>query len=350
MARGRSLEDLLADVRDRADLPAATGIDDRFSDARLTRYINQAIQQYRRLVTECGQPHYLKGYLVNTSTSATEDDQGFAPRDYLVLPDDLYHLKGIDIRRGESTYTMQDFDEAERNGFREAPSWWTGNRTGMPAFFRLGGAVENVLSSLTTAEYDNSPFAGEPPVQIQIEVDTTSWMTPGQNIRVDNQVVGEGHSQDFYAVVSVDGQTLVTLTESADYGTPNAASIYDAGALVTDEFGNVGEGLQHIVRVIPSADAVYTCRILYLPVATDLVNPSDEFDGIAGYEEWVVYRAAMDALARDTLQPAYQMCAAELQRLERRMTFEFASSAGAGRRVDTAAARGRIGAMARRWW
>lgn len=250
MARTRTLAQLRADVCDAADIVDG-GTTGRHTTANLNRRINQAIQQFQRLVTECGQPTYLKRTDVSTATSATQDASGWAPRDYLTLPSDFYHLVGIDITQGSTTISMQDFMTAERNQFRDVPTWLSTNGIGMPVYYQTAGK--------------------------------------------------------------------------------NAAG-------------------SRIVRVIPAADAVYTCTIFYLPYATDLATDSDTFDGIAGYEDWVIYQAAMDSLRRDGTSPTYAALQAERDRLQVQMAAQFARSAGPGRRIDTKLARQRLGRWARGDW
>lgn len=250
MARTRTLAQLRADVCDRADI-ADGGAGGRHPSATLNRRINQAIQQFTRLVTDGGVDTYIKSTPVSTSVSSTPDAANWAPRDYLALPSDFYHLAGIDITYGTSTIAMQDFMSAERNMFREQPFWLSGSGIGMPVLYRLGGS--------------------------------------------------------------------------------NAA-----GA--------------RIVKVIPSADAVYTCAIWYLPVFQDLVSDSDTFDGIAGYEEWVVNRAAMDSLVHDNTNQVYVALINEQRELEAQMTYQFAAQAGPGRRMDTRARRNMLTRYSRGDW
>lgn len=240
MARTRTLAQLRADVCDRADIVDG-GSGGRHSSANLNRRINQAIQQFRRLVTESGSDTYITQVTATTSASSIPDASNWAPRDYLALPSDFYHLKGIDISINGTTVSMMDFNQFERNLFRQIPSWLTNAGVGFPVLYKLGGF--------------------------------------------------------------------------------NAAG-------------------SRVVKLIPAADAAYNAVIWYLPIPADLASDSDTFDGLAGYEEWVVYRAAADSLGRDQAsQPAYAMCMGEMQKLENAMCFEFASANGAGRRTDTEALR-----------
>lgn len=252
MSRTRTLAQLRADVCDRADITDG-GTTGRHTTANLNRRINQAIQQYRRLITDCGVDTYIVPYATTTNTSATADANGWAPRDYLALPNDFYHLQGIDIQTGGTTVPMLDFMQLERNLFKIAPAWLASGGAGMPIFYKLGGF--------------------------------------------------------------------------------NAAG-------------------SRLVKIIPSADNSYNAVVWYLPVPADLVADGDTFDGLAGYEEWIVNRAAMDSLLRDGGQtvPVYAALAAENAKLEAEMVFTFATQAGAGRRVDSKALRNRMVQLSRGDW
>lgn len=138
MSRTRTLAQLRADVCDRADITdgLTTG---RHTTANLNRRINQAIQQFVRLVTECGCTWYIKQASGTTSSSSTADTTGWAPRDYIALPSDFYHLEGIDITTGGTTVPMLDFMMLERNLFKIAPAWLATGGAGMPIFYKVGG-------------------------------------------------------------------------------------------------------------------------------------------------------------------------------------------------------------------
>lgn len=68
MARTRTLDELIGDVRSLADIEGATL---RHSDTRIKRDINQSIQRFREWVTEEGFSLYLTPYTVNLTVGAT---------------------------------------------------------------------------------------------------------------------------------------------------------------------------------------------------------------------------------------------------------------------------------------
>src|ERR1700753_1863525 len=138
MARNISLGSLRAAVVARADIVDG-GTTGRHTTAQLNGYINDAIQEFRRLVTECGVSWFIKSLAVNTSTSSTPDAANWAPRDYLAMPSDFYHLSGIDITTGGTTAPMLDFIQLERDLFRLAPAWLSVGGSGMPILYKLGG-------------------------------------------------------------------------------------------------------------------------------------------------------------------------------------------------------------------
>jgi hypothetical protein len=61
----------------------------------------------------------------------------------------------------------------------------------------------------------------------------------------------------------------------------------------------------YTLAVMPSmAGIVYT--LWYLPVAADLVDDADTFDGVAGWENWVVWDVVCQLAARDQYVAAQQ--------------------------------------------
>lgn len=104
-----------------------------------------------------------------------------------------------------------------------------------------------------------------------------------------------------------------------------------------------------IVQVFPKADAVYTVKLRYIPVHTDLTTGSDTIDFIAGGEEWVINDAAAQTLRADGMagNPEVAAMYAENRVLESKLAFLVASRGGtaARRKLDT---RGRRRALLQR--
>jgi len=335
MARTRDLEHLRDDVRDRADLPPSSANNARWSDERLTRYINQAAQRYVVMACEAGHERWLKRTTRTTSVSSTAVASGWAPRDLLFLPDDFYQLRGIDITAAGSTASMMPFEREERNLFQDYPAWWTwwtNGGTGVPIFYRLGGMSGE--TSTVTAEFTNPDWVD--PANVTIEVSTTSWMT------VSDEVTIEGGGR--YEVSAIVDETHVTLVEASPGSAP--------AAVVVPALAIVAEGAERpIVQVIPAARGVYTCTIWYVPVLPDLVNDADTFDGDAGFEEYIVNRAAMDCRTKDALTDGtYGAIARDVERLEKDLKHGIAGRAPAGRRIDTRGMRERLLAFSRGYW
>jgi len=49
----------------------------------------------------------------------------------------------------------------------------------------------------------------------------------------------------------------------------------------------------------PAPSGVYTVTVRYVPTCTLLVNPTDTFDGVNGWEKWACLRAAIDLLSKE---------------------------------------------------
>lgn len=53
------------------------------------------------------------------------------------------------------------------------------------------------------------------------------------------------------------------------------------------------------LRFTPSPTAAHTCRVWEVPAPTKLVDDDDTFDGIAGWEEYVIVDSAIKCLAKE---------------------------------------------------
>lgn len=68
------------------------------------------------------------------------------------------------------------------------------------------------------------------------------------------------------------------------------------------------------LALVPPPDQGYTLVIWYLPVLPDLVAPGDTFDGVSGWEDWVVHEACMAIANRDRDMTQIQALGAERDR------------------------------------
>ncbi len=65
--------------------------------------------------------------------------------------------------------------------------------------------------------------------------------------------------------------------------------------------------------IFPPAMSAYTYVAWYLPVFTDLSSDGDTFDGVAGWEDFIVWAVCTRLIARDTYPEAWQIATAEKQ-------------------------------------
>jgi len=77
-------------------------------------------------------------------------------------------------------------------------------------------------------------------------------------------------------------------------------------------FFRIGQTL----NIVPPSQAAYTYTAYYMPLFTDLANPSDVFDGEAGWEEWLVWDALVKLIVRDQEPERYQMAVTERDRIQ----------------------------------
>lgn len=64
-----------------------------------------------------------------------------------------------------------------------------------------------------------------------------------------------------------------------------------------------------VVALLPAPDDSYPVMVWYLPVVADLDDDADTFDGVAGWEEYIVWDVVCRLLNRDQYLDAYQLAA-----------------------------------------
>lgn len=69
------------------------------------------------------------------------------------------------------------------------------------------------------------------------------------------------------------------------------------------------------VAIMPAPGSDYTAVVWYLPVLPDLSSDSDTFDGVAGWEEYVVWDVVCQVTVRDQNPDAYTMVETTRDRL-----------------------------------
>lgn len=71
------------------------------------------------------------------------------------------------------------------------------------------------------------------------------------------------------------------------------------------------------IEIIPSPQTSWTLKLRYVPTFTKLVDDSDTFDGINGWEEWVELNSAIDMLAKEESDTSIRQ--AQLMKVEARI-------------------------------
>jgi hypothetical protein len=85
-----------------------------------------------------------------------------------------------------------------------------------------------------------------------------------------------------------------------DYGGPQAKSQPQAWA----QYGT------RTLAILPAPDAAYSIVVWYLPILTDLVNDNDTFDGVAGWEDFIVWDVVRRLTVRDRYPEAFGLATA----------------------------------------
>lgn len=65
------------------------------------------------------------------------------------------------------------------------------------------------------------------------------------------------------------------------------------------------------VAIMPAPGSSYSAVVWYLPVLPDLVNDADTFDGVAGWEEYIVWDVVCSVATRDQNQQGYSLAVNE---------------------------------------
>lgn len=217
MARTRTLGQLIDDARDIADRGGAT---QRHTDARVTRYLNQAIQRWSLEVNYSGHSWTVTA-ASGTTTSSTNE---------YALPSDFVQAYSVELIDDNVEYMLQPFERLERTDFEA--HYLTIQEQGRPIWFRLDGSN---------------------------------------------------------------------------------------------------------ITLLPEPDAQYTYVIRYLAAPTDLAATADTLDGIAGWEDWVVHRAALAMLTKDNDPEHYQLVRAEFGEIDNEMKRHARKKSRVGplRKIDT---------------
>lgn len=110
--------------------------------------------------------------------------------------------------------------------------------------------------------------------------------------------------------------------------------------------------LGSLVYFMPTPDAAYLGRIWYLKTHTDLVNDADLFDGIAGWEEWIVWDCVCKVAVRDQDDTLYTMASTERAKYEAEIKTNAPKRVRAPLyRLDTKGRReGDVNRARRGWW
>lgn len=98
---------------------------------------------------------------------------------------------------------------------------------------------------------------------------------------------------------------------------------------------------QYKLALFPASNAAYAYTCWYLPVLADLSAGSDTFDGVVGWEEWVVWDVLLKVLQRDEYAAIVAQATAERDRVwaDIERNCNPTKSGGMVRRVDSRALR-----------
>lgn len=97
----------------------------------------------------------------------------------------------------------------------------------------------------------------------------------------------------------------VPFTARADYGGPLATGVPQAWAHYQT----------NKIAILPPASSAYVYVCWYLPALTDLSADGDTFNGVSGWEDYVVWDVVMRLIIKDTYPAAYAIATGERDRI-----------------------------------
>lgn len=132
----------------------------------------------------------------------------------------------------------------------------------------------------------------------------------------------EGEGSSLLRVISMEttiGETVVEIKPLPDwrtrlaFGRPLAWTEYGGGQYYTLENDSTGVN----VRWWPTPTATHTVTMTWIPCAAELSADGDTFDGINGWEDWVVHDVGVYVLQKEESDPSVLM--AERAKIEARI-------------------------------
>ncbi len=120
MARTRTVTELIADVRYRANIEGETA---RHPDANIQRLLNESWQELRELVSDAGYPYYLKAKSGTLTAGAMTPDSASDPAlkaafGTLPLPTDCLRVYGVDIEIDGGMVELEPLAFERRNAYQ----------------------------------------------------------------------------------------------------------------------------------------------------------------------------------------------------------------------------------------
>jgi hypothetical protein len=109
-----------------------------------------------------------------------------------------------------------------------------------------------------------------------------------------------GDASDFYRLVALQIQEGTEVEPLDSFEPQEEARLSERSLQGSFTFRDIRYTLnQNQLYLVPTPNAVWTIHMDYIPIAPTLASPSSSFDGINGWEEWVILTAAIRCGAKD---------------------------------------------------
>lgn len=253
MARTRTLTEMIAEVRQRADMVNSTFV----TDAEITRWINLGITKlYDLLIKARGNEYYLRQY--TTSTSATDPT--------VFLPYNFYRLMGLDANYNGSWHSVEKLAfQSERNAYQASGPWVY---SGFPYKYLFQGGNRLELYPAPTSIYSLRIW-----YLAQAPVLSTSTAT------VSLTCTGTTGNSYVTAATELGATQVFPQTKTNISGTPRVTDVRGTTIYLDAALGGTVSG-------------------------TVTFDDPDRWDGINGWEEYVVLDAAIVAMLKEETDPS----------------------------------------------
>lgn len=286
--RTRTVTELIADARARADREADDPLNGFVPDREVIRYVHKGAQKLWAMIVEAyGTDYYWTQYNA-TLQAGSPNSIG----SYLTVPQDFFKLRGIDYKLNNGlAVPLKPFTNYERNKFRSNPVlvWW-----GVEYRYKLEGSQIHFIPSaqgnvpITVFYTPVCWFMGYGGASA-LSVSASAVSNVGGILQVNAPSHKFRSGQPMRWTLGTVGTPTPTLPVGLRSDTDYYALVIDADnfQLCTDQGNSIGQG-----DVTPAP-------IAFAGAGAGTNTVDCVFDGVNGFDEFIVLDAAINILSKE---------------------------------------------------